>query len=154
MPDTFDLAAVRAACEGHTPGDWRDTGLPIKHDRAIVAEHDQFGPGPHLVAKVVRTNNEHKANAALIALAPRLLSECERLTGEVDRLNTMLDEQHKAYETRWESLQAFKAERDKYRGLLKLAIEDCDGLGCNKISQRVINQAQTALAPGGEADAG
>ena len=63
----------------HTPGPWRDTGIPKKYDAIQIA-----GDGPAAVCLVHRANRNAEANARLIASAPALLAALEAIAALPD----------------------------------------------------------------------
>lgn len=119
----------------HTPGPWY-----VDIDRAICAASLAKGMWRGVVAEVAlptheRGNQEREANAALIASAPTLKAENERLRGKYDELLARASrwmQAHHTYEMKdlhgevalYETNQLLVAEGDLYETVLRLAGEE------------------------------
>ena len=94
--------------EGHTPGPWLigrgADGWPIVHTAP-----DSFSPSGQGVAHVCKRPmcQDHEANARLIAAAPELLDERDRLRAEAEALADVID--------------TLRADAERYRWLTQFA---------------------------------
>jgi hypothetical protein len=95
QPPALDLAALAAACEGHTPGPWN--AMPYHNGATVILSDcrvaaDEAGRSLLIadVAQGTQFVGEGKANATLLAAAPALLAHAQAQAARIAELEAAL----------------------------------------------------------------
>ena len=108
--ERFDLAAIKAACEGHTPGPLIANGavieIPTGEIVAIIPEHHRWD------RRIL------EATTALFAAAPALLAECEYQAQAIEELVATVDDMIVQRNKAEAENERLTAERDRLQGLV------------------------------------
>ena len=143
MPSNLDLAAIKAACEGHTPGDWKaDDYLEGFYDRVTAPT----GAIAHIPFDDHIEPSERIANAALIAAAPALLAECEYQAQAIEELVATVDDMIVQRNKAEAENERLTADRDRLRGLLLRVTNLCSQFKFDAEEWQTVKDARATLA--------